>query len=70
VYNKYKAYCDAKLCQVAYSNHLDKILRMDQTNVYSYSLHPGIIPTELLTTPFFKPGFWSKKVLRVSITLP
>ncbi|KAG9265175.1 dehydrogenase/reductase SDR family member 13-like, partial [Astyanax mexicanus] len=43
--NVLKTYCNSKLCNVLFTHELAK--RLQGTNVTCYSLHPGVIDTEL-----------------------
>jgi len=53
-YNKIKAYCQSKLANVMHAAELAR--RVENFGIRVYSLHPGVIDTELtrhLTGPFF-----------------
>ncbi|XP_036943197.1 dehydrogenase/reductase SDR family member 13a.3 [Acanthopagrus latus] len=61
-WHNFRAYCSSKLCNVLFARELAN--RLEGTNVTSYSLHPGVVYTELcrsmspwqqlLMTPFAK----------------
>ncbi|ODM95195.1 Short-chain dehydrogenase TIC 32, chloroplastic [Orchesella cincta] len=47
VYSSVKCYYDSKLCQVIHAKTLEKKLGKEKINIHAYSVHPGIIPTEI-----------------------
>jgi len=47
VYTSGKSYSDSKLCQVIHARYLDKLLQIEDVKVNAYSLHPGVIPSDL-----------------------
>ena len=46
-YSEFQAYSDSKLANIYFASELDRIFQKANVNVRAYSVHPGIIPTEL-----------------------
>lgn len=50
MYSQYKAYNDSKLCQVVSTKHFETLMRAEGANVSFYAVHPGIVPTDILSS--------------------
>jgi NAD(P)-dependent dehydrogenase (short-subunit alcohol dehydrogenase family) len=47
IYACNKAYCDSKLAQVLHAKYLDLKLQDEGARVRVYSVHPGMVPSNL-----------------------
>ncbi|KAF2904225.1 hypothetical protein ILUMI_01956 [Ignelater luminosus] len=59
------AYAQSKLAQILFSNHLHSLMKQENAPVAVYSLHPGIVDTELFDGTYLKklaPG-WAIRML-------
>ncbi|XP_072947843.1 retinol dehydrogenase 11-like [Epargyreus clarus] len=61
-YDTTAAYAQSKLAQIMSARYVDKILEQDGVNVKCYSVHPGIVDTDLFEHSNFKKFPWLKKM--------
>ncbi|XP_068618756.1 retinol dehydrogenase 11-like [Battus philenor] len=61
-YDTIAAYAQSKLAQVMTARYLNKLLESEDANVKFYSVHPGIVDTDLFEHTIFKNLPWLKKI--------
>ncbi|XP_014277052.1 dehydrogenase/reductase SDR family member on chromosome X [Halyomorpha halys] len=49
-----KAYAQSKLAQILFTIHLDKLLRKNNSNVHVFSVHPGVVNTDIFNGTILK----------------
>jgi len=68
-YNSLTAYSQSKLAQVLFSLELSKRFKASKNNITAYTLHPGVVNTDILThSPILRAISWA--VRRMILTSP
>ncbi|XP_028297645.1 retinol dehydrogenase 14 isoform X2 [Gouania willdenowi] len=66
-YQRKKSYCQSKLANVLFARELAK--RLDGTGVTVYSLHPGVVRTELARHILPTLALWQRIIFHIIVTL-
>ncbi|XP_013172342.1 PREDICTED: retinol dehydrogenase 11-like [Papilio xuthus] len=61
-YDTIAAYAQSKLAQIMTARYLNKLLDIQDANVKFYSVHPGIVDTDLFENTTFNKLPWLKKI--------
>ncbi|XP_070490215.1 uncharacterized protein [Chironomus tepperi] len=62
-YHPGKAYCDSKLAQIMFTNHLHKMCEEKSWNIQPYSCHPGLVNTGIFENIAAGSINWFRKIL-------